>query len=339
MAATKLVIGASGFLGSHVARRLVTDGHDDVRVLIRTTSSTRAIDDLPVDIRYGDIFDTEALHEAMRGCDVVYYCVVDARPWLRDPRPLWRTNVDGLRNVLDVAARADLSRFVFTSSIGTIGRNPRGLADEDTAHNWLDVGGDYIRSRVAAENLLMRYCVDAGLPGVAMCVANTYGPGDWLPTPHGGMLAAAVRGALPFYIDGYESEVVGIEDAARALVLAGERGRVGERYIVSERFMATRDIHEIGCAAVGVDPPRRPVPIRLMSAAGYVSSALAHVRRKDTMLTPLNIRLMHIMTPLDHAKAVAELGWQPKPTTEAIEAAAHFFRDTRRVAAATGGRR
>ena len=339
MAATKLVIGASGFLGSHVARRLVADGHDDVRVMIRTTSPTRAIDDLPVDIRYGDIFDTEAVRQAMRGCDVVYYCVVDARPWLRDPRPLWRTNVDGLRNVLDVAARSDLSRFVFTSSIGTIGRNPNGLADERTVHNWLDIGGDYIRSRVAAENLLMRYCVAAGLPGVAMCVANTYGPGDWLPTPHGGMLAAAVGGALPFYIDGYESEVVGIEDAARALVLAGERGRVGERYIVSERFMATRDIHEIGCAAVGVKPPRWPVPIGLMSAAGYVSSALASVRRKDTMLTPLNIRLMHIMTPLDHTKAVTELGWLPTPTTEAIEAAAHFFRDTRRGAMTVGGPR
>ena len=229
MAATKLVIGASGFLGSHVTRQLVTRGGSDVRVMIRSTSSTRGIADLPVDIHRGDIFDAGALRAAMSGCDVVYYCVVDARPWLRDPRPLWRTNVDDLRHVLDVAAQADLDRFVFTSSIGTIGRNPNGLADEDTPHNWLDAGGDYIRSRVAAEDLLMRYCSDAGLPGVAMCVANTYGPGDWLPTPHGGMLAAAVRGALPFAIDGYESEVVGIEDAATALLLAGERGRAAPR--------------------------------------------------------------------------------------------------------------
>ncbi|MDY6998758.1 MAG: NAD-dependent epimerase/dehydratase family protein [Actinomycetota bacterium] len=339
MAATKLVIGASGFLGSHVTRQLVARGENDVRVMIRTTSSTRGIDGLPVDIRYGDIFDTEALQEAMAGCDVVYYCVVDARPWLRDPRPLWRTNVDGLRNVLDVAAAADLSRFVFTSSIGTIGRNPGGLADEGTQHNWVDVGGDYIRSRVAAEDLLMRYCADAGLPGVAMCVANTFGPGDWLPTPHGGMLAAAVRGALPFAIDGYDSEVVGVEDAALALILAGERGRTGERYIVSERFMATREIHEIGCAAVGVAPPRWTVPIGALAAAGYLGSAMARVRRTDTMLTPLNIRLMHIMTPLDHSKAVAELGWAPRPTPEAIEAAAHFFRSARRTADMTEGSR
>ena len=186
MARTKLVIGASGFLGSHVTKQLVARG-EDVRVMIRSTSSTQGIDGLPVDIHYGDIFDTDAVRAAMQGCDVVYYCVVDARAWLRDPGPLWRTNVEGLRNVLDVAVDADLYRFVFTSSIGTIGRSPDGLADEDTAHNWLDVGGDYIRSRVAAEDLVVRYCTEKGLPGVAMCVANTFGPGDWL----------AVREACP----------------------------------------------------------------------------------------------------------------------------------------------
>ncbi|MFB1297869.1 NAD-dependent epimerase/dehydratase family protein [Mycobacterium sp. pW049] len=333
MVGTKLVIGASGFLGSHVVKQLLADGETDIRVLIRTTSSTRAIDGLPVDIRYGDIFDVQALRDAMAGCDIVYYCVVDARPWLRDPRPLWRTNVDGLRNVLDVAADADLYRFVFTSSIGTIGLVDGGLADETTRHNWLDIGGEYIRSRVAAEELVMRYCAERALPGVAMCVANTYGAGDFLPTPHGGMLAAAVRGKLPFYIDGYEAEVVGIEDAARAMILAGEHGRVGERYIVSERFMSTREIHQIGCAAVGIAAPKIGIPIRAMSAAGHVSAAIARIRNKDTMLTPLNIRLMHIMTPLDHTKAERELGWTPRPTAEAVVAAAHFFRGLRRPAA------
>ena len=172
---------------------------------------------------------------------------------------------------------------------------------------------------------------------MAMCVANTYGPGDYLPTPHGGMLAAAVSGKLPFSIDGYEAEVVGIEDAARAMILAGERGRVGERYIVSERFMSTREIHRIGCEAVGATPPKYGIPIRLMSAAGHVSAAVARIRNKDTMLTPLNIRLMHIMTPLDHSKAERELGWQPQPTSEAIVAAAQFF-SARRYPAAEGVR-
>ncbi len=329
MASKKLVIGASGFLGSHVTRQLVARG-EDVRVLIRTTSSTRGIDGLAVDVHHGDIFDEQSVRSAMRGCDVVYYCVVDARPWLLDPTPMWRTNVEGLRGVLDVAAEADLTRFVFTSSIGTIGRSTVGLANEETAHNWLDVGGDYIRSRVEAEKLVLRYHAEKDLPAVAMCVSNTFGPGDWLPTPHGGLLSAAVRGKMPFYIDGYESEVVGIEDAADAMVLAGERGRPGERYIVSERLMSTREIHRIGCEAVGVAPPQRRIPIRLMAAASHPSSWIARLRKQDTKLTPLNIRLMHIMTPLDHSKAVRELGWNPSPTPEAIREAARFFKNSRR---------
>ena len=192
MAGTKLVIGASGFLGSHVAKQLVARG-DDVRVLIRATSSTRGIDGLPVDVRHGDVFDTESLRAAMDGCDVVHYCVVDARPWLRDRTPLWRTNVDGLRNVLGVAVEANLARFVFTSSSAPSVASTERAGDESTATNWLDVGGDYIRSRVAAEDLVLRYCAEKGLPGVAMCVANTFGPGDRPPTPHGGLLAG--RGA------------------------------------------------------------------------------------------------------------------------------------------------
>lgn len=327
--ATKLVIGASGFLGSHVTRQLVAQG-EDVRILIRATSSTRAIADLSLDIRRGDIFDTAALQAAMDDCDVVYYCVVDARPWLRDSRPLWRTNVEGLRTVLEVASRAELSRFVFTSTIGTIGRVGTGLADENTAHNWAHIGGDYIASRVAAERLLFEYCATTGLPGVAMCVANTYGPGDWLPTPHGGMLAAAVRGKLPFYIDGYQAETVGVEDAAAAMLLAGDRGRPGERYIISERFMSAREIYETGCIAVGVAPPGRGVPIKVMSAASHVVDAVSRIRGTETKFTPLNVRLMNIMSPMDHSKAVRELGWQPRPTPDAIVAGARFFRERRR---------
>lgn len=330
MSPKKLVVGASGFLGSHVTRQLVAAG-EDVRVLIRATSSTRAIDGLDVEIRRGDIFDEEAVRSAMAGCDVVYYCVVDARAWLRDPEPLYRTNVQGLRHVLDVAVGAGLDRFVFTSSIGTIGRVDHGLADERTAQNWLESGGDYIRSRVEAENLVLAYHRDKGLPAVAMCVANTYGSGDWQPTPHGGLVAAAVRGKLPFYISGVHAEVVGIADAARALILAGERGRPGERYIVSERFMSARDIYRTACAAVDVEAPRFGVPVAVMSVLGHASQFAARLRRSDTALTPLSIRLMHIMSPMSHDKAVRELGWAPKPTTEALAEAAGFFLTRRRT--------
>ncbi|TFV55207.1 NAD-dependent epimerase/dehydratase family protein [Mycobacterium sp. PS03-16] len=326
---TQLVIGASGFLGSHVTRQLVARG-DDVRLLIRRTSSTRALDDLPVDRRYGDIFDRDALRSAMAGCEVVYYCVVDARAWLRDARPLWRTNVEGLRHVLDVAAGAGLRRFVFTSSVATIGIAERGVATEELQHNWLDQAGEYVRSRVAAESLVLRHHREHGLPAVAMCVSNTYGAGDWLPTPHGGLVAAAVRGRLPFYIDGAAAEVVGVRDAADALILAAERGTPGERYIVSERYMSARQVYENACAAVGMPPPRRGVPIRAMAAAAVAGDLVARVRGRETRLTPQSVRLMHIMSPMDHAKAVRDLGWAPAPVTDALAEAAHFFACGRR---------
>lgn len=324
----KLVIGASGFLGSHVTRLLVERG-EDVRVLIRRTSSTRGIDGLPVERHYGDIFDDAAVRAAVAGCDVVYYCVVDARAWLRDATPLWRTNVEGLHRVLAIVADADLHRFVFTSSIATIGIAPHGQATEELANNWLDQAGEYIRTRVAAEKMVLRYHRERALPAVAMCVSNTYGPGDHLPTPHGGLVAAAVRGKLPFYIDGAQAEVVGVRDAAEALILAGEHGTPGERYIISERFMTAHEIYETACAAVGVEPPRWGVPIGVLAAAAVPSQWLARVRRRDTRLTPLTIRLMHIMSPMDHGKAQRELGWQPAPTTDALAEAAEFF--TRRA--------
>ncbi|MCV7285609.1 NAD-dependent epimerase/dehydratase family protein [Mycolicibacterium wolinskyi] len=330
MTAEKLVIGASGFLGSHVTRRLVERG-EKVRVLIRPTSSTRGIDDLDVQRRYGDIFDTESVRAAMAGCDVVYYCVVDARAWLRDPTPLWRTNVEGLQNVLDIAADANLRKFVFTSSIATIGLAESGCATEELPNNWLDIGGDYVHTRVLAEQMVLRYVQEKGLPAVAMCVSNTYGAGDWLPTPHGGLVAAAVRGKLPFYVKGAAAETVGVGDAAEALILAGDRGRPGERYIVSERFMSAREIYETACAAVDVEPPKRGVPIRLLAAAGAVADRVASLTGRDSRLSPLTVRLMHVMSPMDHGKAVRELGWQPGPTPQAIADAAKFFTSRRRA--------
>ncbi|MBW8710556.1 MAG: NAD-dependent epimerase/dehydratase family protein [Mycobacterium sp.] len=323
--AKKLVVGASGFLGSHVTRQLV-DGGDDVRVLIRRTSSTKAIEDLGVEYHYGDIFDDAALRAAMVGCDDVFYCVVDTRAWLRDPAPLFRTNVEGLRHVLDAAADAALRRFVFTSTIGTIGiPAERRPATEDDEFNWADKGGAYVRSRVEAENLVMRYARDRGLPAVAMCVSNTYGPRDWQPTPHGKLLALAAAGKLPFYVKDWTREVVGVEDAAAALILAAEKGRNGERYIISERFMSVRELYEAAAAAGGVNPPRVGVPLWAMYAMGYVGDAVRTTFRRDFQLTSRSVRLMHIWPRLDHGKAERELGWQPKPIHDSIRRAAQFY--------------
>lgn len=302
-------------------------------MLLRRTSSTAAIDDLDVERHYGDVFDDEALHRAMSGVDDVFYCVVDARAWLRDPAPLFRTNVEGLRHVLDAALRADLHRFVFTSSIGTIGiRRDGQRATEADAMNWADKGGGYIQSRVAAENLVLRYATEFGLPAVALCVANTYGPGDHQPTPHGALLAAAAKGKMPVYVKGTGSEVVGIEDAAAALLLAADKGRNGERYIISERFMSARELYETAAAAGGSAPPRFGVPLSLTYAMGYVGDLAARVTGRDMELCSLSVRLMHVMSPMDHGKAERELGWHPAPIQQSIGRAAEFYLAHRRRA-------
>ena len=318
----KLVIGASGFLGSHVTRQLVAAG-EDVCVLLRRTSSTKGIEDLDLERFYGDVFDSAALKEAMSECDVVYYCVVDARMWLRDPAPLFRTNVEGLRHVLDVAVEAGLRKFVFTSTTGTLAVNDSRPVTESDPHNW-NQGGAYIESRVAAENLVMAYARERGLPAVALCISTTYGPGDWAPTPHGSIIAAVAAGRFPIYFD-YSAEVVGIEDAARAMLLAADRGRNGERYIISDRYLSVREINSIAAEAVGRRPPRLGIPLPVLKAAARINDVAARVLGRDLPLAYAGIRMAELMSPLDHTKAQRELGWTPRPVEESIRDAALFF--------------
>lgn len=317
-----LVMGASGFVGSHVTRRLAERG-EDVRVYLRKTSSTRAIDDLDVERHYGGLDDLEAVRTAMTDRDVVYYCVVDTRAWLYDPTPLFETNVHALEKVLDIARGARLRRFVFTSTIGTIAIGP-GVT-EQTPHNWMSKGGPYIESRCQAEELVLRYSREHGLPAVVMCVANTYGPGDWQPTPHGRMVAAAALGKAPGYVRGVAAEVVGIEDAADALVLAADNGGVGERYIVSESYLPMRTLLETAAEATGARAPRFGMPVAFLYIVGFAGTLLSQLLRRDFRMTVTSVRLLRHTSPLDHGKASRELGWQPRPTTDAVRRAAQFF--------------
>ncbi len=317
-----LVIGASGFLGSHVTRQLAAGGAD-VRVMLRRTSSTVGIDDLAVERCYGDVFDDEALQAAMAGCDVVYHCVVDARMWLRDPAPLFATNVEGLRHVLDAASSAGLRKFVFTSTTGTLAISDGLPVSEEDPHNW-DQGGAYIASRVAAEDMVMRYVRDKSLPAVALCISTTYGPGDWAPTPHGSMLALVAAGRFPFYFD-WSAEVVGIEDAARAMILAAQCGRVGERYIVSDRYLSTREVFAIAARAAAVRVPWIKLPLPLLRVASRTNDLAARLLGRDLPFTVAGLSMAELMSPLDHGKAERELDWHPEPVEDSIARAAEFF--------------
>ena len=321
-----LVMGASGNVGACVTRHLVARG-DDVRVLLRNTSSTKGIDGLDVQRCYGDIFDTAAVAAAISERDVVYYCVVDTRAELRDPTPLFTTNVEGLHNVLDVAVGANLQRFIFLSTIGTIAVGMNGeTVDEQTPFNWAKQGGGYIASRCQAERLVLSYAVNRGLPAVVMNVSNPYGPPDWQPR-QSAFIQLAALGKMPFYLRGVGAEVVGIDDAAHAMLLAAQRGRVGERYIISERYMTQRDMLIAAAEAVGAKPPRIGIPMAVAHALGHLLSAVGAVIRRDVPFNATGARLLALTSPADHGKATRELGWQPEPTERAIRRAAQFYVD------------
>jgi nucleoside-diphosphate-sugar epimerase len=318
-----LVMGASGFLGSHVVKELVAAGRD-VRILVRATSDTRAIDHLQVERHVGGLDDESAIAAAMDGCETVYYCIVDTRAWLRDPTPLYETNVEGLRRVMDIALAAKLKHFVFTSTFGTIGINSSGISTEADSFNWWDRAPHYIRCRVEAENLFMSYCRDKGLPGVACCVGNTYGPDDVVPTPHGQLVRDAALGKMPAYWDG-GGPSVGIADAARALVLAEENGKVGERYIIAQRWVSFEELFGLAASHAGQKPAKVKVPLGLLYLVAAVADVFTYIMRRDNRLSVASLRCATMLPNVDSSKAQRELGWQPEPIEDSIAQAVDYY--------------
>lgn len=319
-----LVVGGSGFLGSHVARALAGQGRS-VRVLVRHSSRLDALAELPVEVYYGDVLEPATLAAAMQGCETVFHCVVDTRAWLTDPAPLYRCNVEGLVNSMEAALKCGARRFVFTSSIATIGLNPDRPARESDAFNWADRAPAYVLSRVAAEEKLFGYCRDRGLPGVALCVANTYGPGDVQPTPHGRLLWQAASGKMPVALD-CGSPCVDVRDAAQALLLAEEKGRVGERYIIAGSYLEQVELYGMAARQAGHRPPRR-LPLGAAYAAAWCyQKAAGLLGRRDQQLCTDSVLLSHVFKEMDTRKAQAELGWRARPMAEAVADAVSWYR-------------
>ena len=214
-----------------------------------------------------------------------------------------------------VHARNPLRRFVFTSSYTTVDRRRGHTATESDHIADIDSLNEYVRSRLIAEKL----------PAVAMCVSATYGPGDWGATPHGEVIAQTAAGRMPVVLSGVEFEAVGVDDAARALILAAERGRDGERYLLSDRMISNSEVVRIAAEAAGVRPPRITVPLAVLQAGAAAGTLKGRLLGSDEKLSLKVLRLMRAEAPVDHGKATRELGWQPMPVEESIRAAARWW--------------
>ena len=264
----------------------------------------------------------------MEGCPTVFHCLVDTRAWLHDPAPLFRVNVEGLGHAIDAALATGVRRYVFTSTIGTIGSRADGPATEGDEIDPREEVPAYVRSRLDAERLFLAACRERGLPGIALCVGNTYGSGDWVPTPHGNLVRDAARGRMLFSWDGGGPSVA-IDDAARALVLAETKGRIGERYIVADRWLTFRELIETAADAAGARRPLWHIPIGIMTTGIRAIETVARLFNIETRATMASLECSRRMGDMDCTKARTELGWQPRPIADAIRDAVAFHRERR----------
>src|SRR6266446_4379592 len=255
---TTLVTGASGFLGSHVARLLVERG-DRVRVLLRPTSQTRLLEDLAAERVPGDLRDPASLDKALTGVHTVYHVAADYRLWARDPREIYESNVQGTCNLLEAARRAKVGKFVYTSTVGTVAV-PRGgvLPDESIVTSIDEMIGAYKRSKWLAEQEA-RKAAAAGLPVIIVNPTTPIGPGDAKPTPTGRIIVDFLNRKFPAYVD-TGLNLVDVSEVARMHVVALERGTPGERYILGGENLTLKQILDRMSAITGLPSPKRKVP-------------------------------------------------------------------------------
>lgn len=326
-----LVAGASGFVGSHTVKQLVKQGRK-VRVLLRKSSNTEAVRGLPVEIHYGDVLDPASLRAAMEGCASVFYSVVDPRFWLTDPAPIYRNNVEGLVNAMEAALACGIGRFIFTSTMGTLGINPNGPVTEDIEFNWRDKASPYILARLEAENQFMKYCRERGLPGIALCIANTYGPEDYQPTPHGKMLWEVGSGKAKYVLN-TSAPTVDIRDAAEAALLAEQYGRCGERYIIANEFISNLDFYAIATALRGNQPPKLISRSVAYALAWVIERIFKLSGKKDYLVSTDAVFLSNVFQKMDNSKARKELHWNPRPIADTVRDAIAWYaqRETSRT--------
>ena len=319
-----LVTGGTGFVGAHLVRALLRRGHRP-RCLVRATSPGRNLDGLDVETVAGDLGDATSLARAVGGVRAVYHCAADYRLYARDPREIYATNVEGTRNLLRAAADAGVERFLYTSSVATLGRSrPDAPADEQTPSTIDDMIGHYKRSKYQAERVVDEWRA-RGLPVVVVNPSTPVGELDVKPTPTGEIIVRFLRRRMPAYVD-TGLNLVDVRDVAEGHLLAAEKGRVGERYILGNRNMRLREILEALAAITGLPAPRVRVPHFVPFAAAAVDTAVSRLRGHAPTVSLEAVAMSRHYMFFDAGKAVRELGFAPGPIEDALTRAVAWFR-------------
>ncbi|MHA1599484.1 MAG: hopanoid-associated sugar epimerase [Alphaproteobacteria bacterium] len=320
-----LVTGATGFVGSAVARQLVSRG-ESVRVLVRAGGDRRNIADLPVEPVEGDLRDGDSLARAVRGCRALYHVAADYRIWVPRPDDIYETNVAGTTRLLHAAAAEGIERIVYTSSVAVLGARPgEGAADEETPVCLADMIGHYKRSKFLAEEAVRRLVDEEGLPVVIVNPSTPIGPRDVKPTPTGRLIVEAATGRMPAFVD-TGLNVVHVDDVAAGHLLAFDRGVVGERYVLGGENLTLRDILAEIARLCGRRVPRVRLPHGLVMPIAYAAESVSRVTGREPFVTVDGLRMARKKMFFSSAKAETALGYRARPAEEALADAVEWFR-------------
>jgi dihydroflavonol-4-reductase len=314
-----LVTGASGFLGWHVARILLERGYA-VRALVRPGSRVNGLD---VEVATGDLRDPASLERAAAGCGLVFHVAADYRLWAANPDDLYRSNVEGTRNLLQAARNAGVERVVYTSTVGCIGIPSGGIGDEDTPVALADMVGHYKRSKFLAEEVALE-AARGGLPVVIVNPTAPVGDHDVKPTPTGQIVVDFLKGGMPAFID-TGLNVVDARDCAQGHLLACERGRPGERYILGSENLTLAEILGTLARLAGRKAPTVRLPYAVAYAAGVCSTAWATLSGRPPRVPLEGVRMARKRMWVTHEKARRELGFNPAPAEAALAHAVEWF--------------
>ncbi len=319
-----LVTGATGFIGTALVRQLLDQG-DTVRVLSRSDSDRRNLDGLKVEIVYGDLQDTASLHKAVKGCQRLYHVAAHYSLWAPDPQLFYKINVDGTKNLMQIAWKASVERIVYTSTVGALGIPTDGRqGNEETPVSLSDMVGDYKRSKYLAEQAVVQMARE-GLPVVIVNPSAPVGPRDIKPTPTGQMIVDFLKGKMWAYLD-TGMNLIDVEDVARGHILAMEKGRIGQKYILGHKNMTLREIFEALGKISGIKPPTFKAPYILALSAAYLSQWVSWITQKPPSVPLIGVKMAKKYMYFDSSKAVRELGLPQSPIEEALEKAVRWFR-------------